>query len=114
MAETEVYERINQVDEKHTRKAEKLRDEMNVMAQTFQGHISDITTSMAVVSERFKQMKEQVIAIPKPEKRPCDELKGHLEEHEKYRFVLVKSVIGAIVTAIVTALGTLFIWRRNP
>ena len=114
MAEKEIYERITQIDEKHMRKAEELRAEMNMMVQSFQGHISDMTTSAAIISERFRQLKEQMIAMPKPEARPCPFFTKHLDEHEKIRFVLVKSVIGAIVTAVVTALGTLFIWKHTP
>ena len=114
MAEKEIYERITQIDEKHMRKAEELRAEMNMMVQSFQGHISDMTTSAAVLSERFKQMREQVVTMPKPESRPCPYFTKHMEDHEKYRFVWVKSVITAIVTAVVTALGTLFIWKHTP
>ena len=114
MREEKIYQRINQIDEKHMRKADELRAEMNLMIQSFHGHISDMTTSTAVLSERFKQMRDQVVNMPKPEARPCPFFNKHIEDHEKIRFVLVKSVIGAIVTAVVTALGTLFVWRHTP
>ena len=114
MSEEKIYQRINEIDEKHMRKAEELRAEMNFMIQSFHGHISDMTTSMAVVSERFNQMKDQVVSIPKPETRPCPFFNKHMEEHEKYRFIWVKSVITAIVSAVITALGTLFIWKHTP
>ena len=114
MSEEKIYQRITEIDEKHMRRSDELRAEMNLMVQSFQGHISDMTTSAAILSERFKQMREQVVTMPKPESRPCPFFAKHIEDHEKIRFVVVKSVITAIVTAVVTAFGTLFIWKHTP
>lgn len=101
-----IYDKIEKVDSKHDKKAEEIRSEMNLMMQSFHGHMADMTTTSAVMSERFKQLSKQVSNIPALPKRPCGDFEAHIAEHKEYRFIWVKSIVGAIVAAVLAAAGT--------
>lgn len=113
----DIWDKIDRVDDKHTKKADELRAEMNVMVQTFQGHIADMTTSAAVISERFKQLKDRVVEMPRPEERPCLFFKEHMEDHKNIRFIWIRAIVGsvlsAVVTAIAAAIGTVLFMKKG-
>jgi hypothetical protein len=115
MSEEKIYQRINEVDDKHTQKTDNLRNEMNQIMQTFHGHIIEMSTTAAVISERFKQLRDQVINLPKPPDQPCTHLKDHIKDHKDIRTLWNRPLIGCVIDLVKMAVIFLlaFLWGKN-
>jgi len=124
MSEEKIYQRINDIDQKYEKRNDILRREisenraeMNLIMNAYNGHISTITTSSAVLSERFNQMRIQLEKLPVPEKRPCEFFAQHIQDHKEADSLWKKPVIGGIVGgAFVTVtfiLRGFFEWLRT-
>ena len=106
MSEEKIYNRINEIDQKHDNHYNEMRDELHLHIQSINGHMHSMATSAAVISERLQQTRRDIEGMPPQRERPCVDLKEHLLHHEKYRFAWVLAIIGAIVSGAAAAIGT--------
>ena len=90
---------------------ERLHDKLDANKDHFNEKMSELNTEVTEI--RTKVDMSPVVTIPE---RPCPFFKDHEEEHKVLKHMWLKSIIGAIVSAFVTAIATLFIWvhRGGP
>jgi hypothetical protein len=86
--------------------------QMNLLHKKLDKNKDHFSEKMETMNEGLVELRTEVRMNPvKP--RPCEFFKDHEREHKKLQFVVIKSVIGAIATAIVTALGTVFMFKNG-
>ena len=96
MSEKDIYEKIDKVDTKHDQKHE----DTLIRLESYHAHIMEIVTTGAVLSERLKQIKDQMENLPQPESRPCKALENHIQDHKDAQTIWKRPVISCIVDLI--------------
>ena len=78
-------------------------------------HFNEKFEGLAVSVAEIKKEMEMTPAVVIPG-RPCDQFREHAADHKKIQFIWIKSIVGAVVAAIVTAIGTawLFVTKHQP
>ena len=57
--------------------------------------------------------KIDMTTIPEIPTRPCPFFEDHQKDHQAVRFVIFKSVVGAIISSIAAAIGTVLFFNHH-
>jgi len=87
---------------------ERLHDKLDVNKDHFNEKMSELKTEVTEI--RTTVSMTPVVTIPS---RPCPFFKDHETEHKKLQFIWIKSIIGAVVAAVVTALSTAWLYMHK-
>ena len=84
---------------------ERLHDKLDANKDHFTEQLIDLSTEVTEIRTKVELTPQ--VTLPS---RPCPFFKEHEQEHDKIKYMWLKSIIGAIVSAIVTVLGALFLF----
>lgn len=87
---------------------ERLHDKLDSNKNHLNGKIETLSKEVVELQTRFA-----MTPIPVLPERPCPFFEKHEEEHEKIRFIWIKSVVGAVVSAIAAAIGTVLFYNHH-
>ena len=87
-------------------------DKIHTKLDENKDHFTEKFERLAVsVAEVKKEM--EMTPVIKLHDRPCTFFKEHETEHKKLQFIWIKSIIGAVVAAVVTALSTAWLYMHK-
>ncbi|RKY06574.1 MAG: hypothetical protein DRP56_07185 [Planctomycetota bacterium] len=91
---------------------ERLHDKLDDNKNHLNGKIEKVNQDVVQLQTRFDMTPtiKQPCCFFEEHKKHFD---NHIDEHEKIRFIWIKSIIGAIVSSIATAIGTVFILKHG-
>ena len=84
---------------------ERLHDKLDANKDHFNEKMNELSTEVTEIRTKFEMTPQ--VTLPG---RPCAFFKDHEDEHDKIKHMWLKSIIGAVVSAFVTALATMFVW----
>ena len=87
---------------------ERLHDKLDSNKDHFNDRMNELSTE--VIEIRTKVDLAPIVTIPG---RPCAFFKEHETEHKKLQFIWIKSIIGAVVAAVATALSTAWLYMHK-
>jgi len=105
-----LHEKVERTTGENHKRIEDLRAEFNMHVNSINGCLSQMSTSVAVMAERFKQLENTVHNFPSPQPRPCDDFQRHQEAHEKIKYLWLKSIVSAVISSVAAAIGTLLLF----
>jgi len=86
----------------------RLHTKMDIHKDQLQGKIEDLSRDVVELQTRF-----EMTPIPEIPSRPCPFFRKHEAEHEKIRFMVIKSIVGAVVGGIISAIATVLVFLHD-
>ena len=100
-----LHDKIEALAGRNREKIEECKEEFHMLISSVNGNLASLSTSTAIMAEKFNHLSKELRQIPPHPDRPCTFFVDHIKEHRETQTLFKKPIVSGAIGGIFVVLG---------